>query len=333
MTAESSNVNKRHAYSYLGPIGTFTELALAQVPAAAGATWRAVSHVQDAIDDVLSGASVGAVIPVENSIEGGVSATLDALAADAKIRIVGEYLVPVTFDLVARPGTKLADVHTVATHPVAYAQTRKWLLANLPGHAHLPATSTAAAAAGLVSDSDDATNPAGLSGPGHADAAVSAPSITRHYAVEVLASNIGEYENAQTRFIQIALQGSQAGNLPAPTGSDKTSVIVELPEDRPGALLEMLEQFATRGVNLTRIESRPIGDRLGRYRFNIDAEGHVGDSAVAEALKGLHRFSPRVIFLGSYPRADREASIHTGNNSDAAFAAAEVWLAELANRA
>ena len=326
MTAESSNVSKTATYSYLGPIGTFTELALAQVPEAAGAIWRAVSHVQDAIDDVLAGTSIGAVIPVENSIEGGVSATLDALAADAKIRIVGEYLVPVTFDLVARPGTKLNEVHTVATHPVAYAQTRKWLLANLPGHAHLPATSTAAAAADLVLDLD------GLGKPGNADAAVSAPSIIRHYPVEVLATNIGEYEHAQTRFIQIALQGSPAGNLPAATGADKTSVIVELPEDRPGALLEMLEQFATRGVNLTRIESRPIGDRLGRYRFNIDAEGHVADSAVAEALKGLHRFSPRVIFLGSYPRADREASVHTGNNSDGAFAAAEVWLTDLARK-
>ncbi len=313
-------------FSYLGPEGTFTELALAQVPEAAGAVWRAVSQVQDAIDDVLEGRSVGAVIPVENSIEGGVSATLDALAADAKIRIVGEYLVAVTFNLVVRPGTKLADVHTVATHPVAYAQTRKWLQANLPGHTHLPSTSTAAAAASLVADLD------GAGKPGQADAAIAAPSIIRHYPVEVLAENIGEYDHAQTRFIQIALQGAPAGNLPAPTGADKTSVIVELPEDRPGALLEMLEQFATRGVNLTRIESRPVGDRLGRYRFNIDAEGHVADAAVAEALKGLHRFSPRVIFLGSYPRADREASVHTGNNSDSAFASAEVWLAELGRK-
>jgi prephenate dehydratase len=310
-------------FSYLGPEGTFTELALAQVPEAAGATWRAVSHVQDAIDDVLEGRSIGAVIPVENSIEGGVSATLDALAADAKIRIVGEYLVAVTFDLVARPGTRLSEVRTVATHPVAYAQTRKWLQANLPGHAHLPSTSTAAAAAELVSGHDSA---------GKADAAIAAPSITRHYEVEVLASNIGEYDHAQTRFIQIALDGAAAGNLPAPTGADKTSVIVELPEDRPGALLEMLEQFAARGVNLSRIESRPIGDRLGRYRFNIDAEGHVADAAVAEALKGLHRISPHVIFLGSYPRADREASVHTGNNSDGAFAAAEVWLDELGHK-
>jgi len=326
MTANLSNGSQSATYSYLGPIGTFTELALAQVPDAAGAVWRAVSHVQDAIDDVLSGASVGAVIPVENSIEGGVSATLDALAADAQIRIVGEYLVPVTFDLVARPGTNLSDVHTIATHPVAYAQTRKWLLANLPGHSHLPSTSTAAAAAELVADLD------GLGKLGLADAAVAAPSIIRHYPVEVLASNIGEYEHAQTRFIQIALQGSAAGNLPTPTGADKTSVIVELPEDRPGALLEMLEQFATRGVNLSRIESRPVGDRLGRYRFNIDAEGHVLDAAVAEAVKGLHRFSPRIIFLGSYPRADRQASVHVGNNSDAAFAAAEVWLAELSKK-
>jgi len=152
MTANLSNGSQTATYSYLGPVGTFTELALAQVPEAAGAVWRAVSHVQDAIDDVVSGTSVGAVIPVENSIEGGVSATLDALAADAKIRIVGEYLVPVTFDLVARPGTKLADVRTIATHPVAYAQTRKWLHANLPGHSHLPATSTAAAAAELAAD-------------------------------------------------------------------------------------------------------------------------------------------------------------------------------------
>ena len=217
-------------------------------------------------------------------------------------------------------------MHTVATHPVAYAQTRKWLQANLPGHAHLPTTSTAAAAAELVANLD------GAGKPGNADAAIAAPSIIRHYPVEVLASNIGEYDHAQTRFIQIALHGATAGNLPEPTGADKTSVIVELPEDRPGALLEMLEQFATRGVNLTRIESRPVGDRLGRYRFNIDAEGHVADAAVAEALKGLHRFSPRVIFLGSYPRADREASVHNGNNSDTAFAAAEIWINELGRK-
>ena len=137
-----------------------------------------------------------------------------------------------------------------------------------------------------------------------------------------LAKNIGENKQAQTRFIQIGL----AGELAKPTGSDKTSVIVELPTDRPGTLLEMLEQFATRGVNLTRIESRPIGDRLGRYRFNIDAEGHVLDESVGEALSGLHRFSPKVTFLGSYPRADKQQTKPEGNNSNNEYSEAKSWL-------
>jgi prephenate dehydratase len=303
---------KKKTYAYLGPVGTFTELALAQVAEAKGQNWQPVSHVQEAIDLVVSKKAYRAIVPVENSIEGGVSATLDALAASENIRIYGEYLVPISFDLVARPGTTLKDVVTVATHPVAYAQTRKWLAANLPKHSHLPATSTAQAAADLLKSDI-------------AQAAVSASTITNHYKVKVLAKNIGDNKHAQTRFIQIGL----AGELPKRTGSDKTSVIVELPSDRPGVLLEMLEQFAARGVNLSRIESRPIGDRLGRYRFNIDAEGHLDDEAVAEALKGLHRFSPKVLYLGSYARADKEKSVHRGNNSNTEFGSAEAWLKKL----
>jgi prephenate dehydratase len=211
--------------------------------------------------------------------------------------------------LVARPGTKLSSVKTVATHPVAYAQSRKWLLEKLPGHVHLPTTSTASAAKDLLESS-------------YADAAIAAPTITNHFKLTTLAKNIGENKQAQTRFIQIGL----AGDLSKPTGADKTSVIVELPTDRPGSLLEMLEQFATRGVNLTRIESRPIGDRLGRYRFNIDAEGHVLDDSVGEALAGLHRFSPKVSFLGSYPRADKQQTVPSGNNSNGQYGEAKKWL-------
>ena len=304
-TKNSNNLT----FAYLGPVGTFTELALAQIKEAKGAKHIPVDHVSEAIDLVLSGKVKRAIVPVENSIEGGVSATLDALAGTEKIRIYGEYLVPVTFNLVARPGTKLASVKTIATHPVAYAQSRRWLLEKLPKHVHLPATSTAAAAKGLI---DSAM----------ADAAIAAPTITNHHKLITLAKNIGENKQAQTRFIQIGL----AGDLPKPTGSDKTSVIVELPTDRPGTLLEMLEQFATRGVNLTRIESRPIGDRLGRYRFNIDAEGHVLDESVGEALSGLHRFSPKVTFLGSYPRADKQQTKPLGNNSNNEYSSAKSWL-------
>ena len=313
MPKKSSNGSvKKKVFAYLGPVGTFTELALAQVAEAKGQIWLPVSHVQEAIDLVLSKQAHRAIVPVENSIEGGVSATLDALAATENIRIYGEYLVTVKFDLVARPGTKITDVRTVATHPVAYAQTRKWLGEKLPNHHHLPTTSTAAAAAELL-ESDIA------------QAAVAASTITDHYKLKVLAKNIGDNKNAQTRFIQIGL----AGSLAERTGGDKTSVIVELPIDRPGALLEMLEQFAARGVNLSRIESRPIGDRLGRYRFNVDAQGHIEDAAIAEALKGLHRFSPKVQYLGSYPRADKEKSVHEGNNSDVQFGDAETWFRSL----
>ena len=312
MAKKTGNGSVKRVYAYLGPVGTFTELALAQVPEAKGQTHRPVSNVQEAIDLVLAKKAYRAMVPVENSIEGGVSATLDALAATENIRIYGEYLVPISFNLVAPKGVSIKDVRTVATHPVAYAQTRKWLAANLPKHKYLPATSTAAAAADLLTTT-------------HAEAAIAASTITDHYDLKVLAKNIGDNKHAQTRFIQIGL----AGDIPERTGRDKTSVIVELPTDRPGALLEMLEQFAARGVNLSRIESRPIGDRLGRYRFNIDAQGHLHDEAVAEALKGLHRFSPRVIFLGSYSRADNEKSVHNGNNSNTEFDAANNWMAKL----
>lgn len=309
MPSQKRKPNNNLTFAFLGPVGTFTELALEQVKESKNAKKIPVNHVSEAIELVLSGKAKRAIVPVENSIEGGVSATLDALAGTDRIRIYGEYLVPVTFNLVARPGTKLSDVKTVATHPVAYGQSRKWLLEKLPKHVHLPATSTAAAAAALL----DGAN---------FDAAIAAPTITNHHKLTTLAKNIGENKLAQTRFIQIGL----AGDLPKPTGADKTSVIVELPTDRPGTLLEMLEQFAARGVNLTRIESRPIGDRLGRYRFNIDAEGHVLDESVGEALSGLHRFSPKVTFLGSYPRADRQQTKPTGNNSNGEYAEAKRWL-------
>jgi prephenate dehydratase len=296
--------------AYLGPAGTFTELAARQL--GKDVELVAVASVTEAMDQVIAGKADRAVVPIENSIEGGVSATSDALAQMAGVQIYGEYLVPVKFDLMVRPGTKLSDIKEVLTHPVAYAQSRKWLEANIPGHTHIPAASTASAASSLASGK-------------LADAVIAANGASKIYNLEILASDIGENKEAQTRFIEIGKSGK-----PQPkTGSDKTSVIVELPDDRPGGLLEMLEQFAARGVNLSRIESRPVGDRFGRYRFNIDAEGHLEDEAIAEALMGLHRFSPKVIFLGSYAKADNSASEHRGNNENTSYHAAKKWLDEL----
>lgn len=297
-------------YSYLGPVGTFTWAALRQVPEAEGQTWRSVNNVGEALDDVVAGRSAGAVIAIENSVEGGVSATQDALANIPGLRITGEYLVPVDFVLVARPGTSLADVRVVAAHPVAYAQCHLWLDDRLPEHEHLPATSNVSAAAQLLAD-----NPV-------ADAAVAPPGIHEQYPLEVLAERIGDNPNAVTRFVLVTASTA----LPARTGADKTSVIVELPTDQPGGLVEMLEQFATRGVNLSLLQSRPIGDALGRYRFVVDLDGHVLDERVADALLGLKRFSPNVIFLGSYPRADRVAVTASSRYDDEVFIDARDWL-------
>lgn len=299
-------------YSYLGPPGTFTEMALAQVPEAAGKTWHPVNNVGEALDDVVAGRSAAAMIAIENSVEGGVSATQDALAAIPGLRIVGEYLVPVDFVLVTRRGTALADVRTVNAHPVAYAQTHRWLEANLPGHGHIPSASNVAAAASLLEG--DA-----------ADAAIAPPGIDKHHDLDVLAEHIGDNRNAVTRFVLV----SRGGALPERTGADKTSIIAELPSDEPGALLEMLEQFATRGVNLSLIQSRPIGDTLGRYRFVIDIDGHVLEERVADALLGVKRTSPNVIFLGSYPRADRQAATVTAKHEDDVFADARDWLRDI----
>jgi prephenate dehydratase len=218
----------------------------------------------------------------------------------------------VNFVLVARPGTTLADVRTINAHPVAYAQCHQWLDANLPAHGHLPASSNVAAAASLFEGST-------------ADAAIAPPGIVDHHDVTVLAENIGDNPNAVTRFVLV----STSRSVPAPTGADKTSLIAELPDDRPGSLLDLLEQFSTRGINLSLIESRPIGDALGRYRFVIDADGHIHDERVADALLGLRRFSPSVIFLGSYPRADGVHVDFDHRYRDEVFTEARAWLGTL----
>lgn len=297
------------AYSYLGPAGTFTEAALKQVPEAQGQTWRSVNNVGEALADVVSGRSVAAMIAIENSVEGGVTAAQDALATVPGLRIRGEYLVPVRFSLVARPGTAMADVRVVAAHPVAYAQCRGFLDETLPSAVHLPATSNVTAATGLL-ESDAA------------DAAIAPMTLVDSHPLETLAENIGDNRDAVTRFLLV----SRSRHLPEPTGADKTSIIVELPDDHPGRLVDMLEQFATRGVNLGLLQSRPIGDALGRYRFVIDLIGHVRDERVADALLGLRRFSPNLVFLGSYPAADRVPTAVEGRYTDENFTEARDWL-------
>ncbi|WP_185696231.1 prephenate dehydratase [Buchananella hordeovulneris] len=300
-------------YAFLGPFGTFTEIALRQV-AGSDAQVEPCISVAGALDAVRQGRARYAVVPIENSIEGGVNATLDALTGGAELWIDREMVVPVAFVLAARPGTQLRDIRRVATHPHAWAQCRKWVAKNLPGATHLPATSTAAAAE-LLADADD---------PGY-EAALCNRLSAEQYGLAVLADDAADNPDARTRFVRV----TRPGPLPVATGADKTTLMVQLPDNEAGALLTMLEQFAARGVNLSRIESRPVGDRLGRYAFSIDVEGHLAEERVQAALIGLHRTCPRVTFLGSYPRCDGQVTAVLPGTRDADFAAGRAWIASL----
>ncbi|MGC5617530.1 prephenate dehydratase [Georgenia sp. Z1491] len=303
-------------YTYLGPEGTFTEEALNQILDPADVA-EPSTDVPGALTAVREGRFDRAVVPIENSVEGGVNATIDSLVAgEEPLVVVAEMLVPIQFDLIAREGTELADVRRIATHPHAWAQCRGWVAEHLPGAVHVPATSTAAAA-GMLADEGE---------PGF-DAGIVSPLAGRRYEVPVLAHDVGDNRQAVTRFIAV----SRLVAPPPPTGADKTTLLVHLPDDEAGALLTMLEQFAARGVNLSRIESRPIRDAIGRYAFSIDAEGHVTDERVKAALLGLRRVCPVVRFLGSYPRADQRRPVLARGTSDQEFHEARAWVSALAD--
>ena len=288
--------------AYLGPEGTFAEQA-ARVLAPADELRSAVS-VHAAISVLRAGEVDAACVPGENSVEGSVPTTLDAMAeGEPPVLAVAETVLPIQFSVLVRPGTRAADVHTVATHPHAAAQLRSWLGTHLPDATTVLTASTSAAAISVLD--------------GQADAAVCAPVALRHYPLAELASGVHDKDDAKTRFLLLRRPGA----VPAPTGTDRTS-LVAVADDRPGALLEMLAEFALRGINLTRIESRPMKARLGEYQFFLDCEGHVAEDPVGDVLAELHRRCTWIRFLGSYPRS---GASRPGPDL-AGFTAAREWL-------
>jgi prephenate dehydratase len=300
-------------YAYLGPEGTFTEAALRSLPAAARAELQPCDSVTAALDAVRASDADGAVVPIENSVEGGVAVTIDELSTGNPLMITREMHVAVQFALLAKPGTQLEDIKKVATHPHAEAQCRRWLATHLPDAVMVLESSTAHAAS-IVAAPDSPY-----------DASISAPIAAQTYRLATLATELADKAGAITRFVLV----SRPGTPPAPTGADKTSIVAFIHDNHPGALLELLEQFAARGVDLTRIESRPTGSALGRYCFSIDAEGHVAEARVGEALMGLRRTCADVRFLGSYPRADGALTDVSTGTSDSDFADAAAWLHRL----
>jgi prephenate dehydratase len=298
-------------FGYLGPAGTFTETALRSLPEAETAEVVPFVSVSCALDAVRSGDVDAALIPFENSVEGSVPASLDELATGEPVQITREVLLPVSFALLGRPGQKRDEVRSVATHPHAEAQCRRWLREVLSDAAVVLAPSTADAARSVAE--------------GVYDASISAPIAAQQYGLEVLADDVHDSEGAVTRFVLV----TRPGPPPPPTGSDRSTLVAFIGDDHPGALLEVLTEFAVRGVNLTRIESRPTGAGLGRYCFSVDCEGHVADARVGEALSALRRLCADVRFLGSYPRADGEVpSLRTGT-AEADFREAASWLERL----
>ncbi|GAB3586933.1 prephenate dehydratase [Calidifontibacter terrae] len=306
-------------YGYFGPRGTFTQAALASYLESVGAPTDLTSStpyatVPAVLDAVLAGEVEFAMVPIENSVEGGVSATLDALNARDALFIRAEVLVPITFVLAAPKGVALTDLTGVGSHSHAWPQVRGWMAANAPGAAYVPTLSTAAAAEALGEGRDVPYQ-----------AAVCAPMAAKAFGLEVLAENIGDNAGAVTRFVLV----SGGGSLPEPTGADKTTIMLFQHDDHAGGLLALLEQFAARGINMTRLESRPTGHAMGDYCFSIDFEGHARDERVAEALMSLHRVAASLRFFGSYPRADRQPASVLPSATDAAFADAQEWLASI----
>ena len=297
-------------FAYLGPRGTFTEAALRRLPAAKGAIATPMSSQAEILDAVRRGDVDAGFVPLENSQEGTVTVTVDELVGGDPLVIAGEVVLPVTFVLASAKAP--AEIATVASHPHALAQTRRYLRRELPNAVVHQALSTAQAAQRVVD--------------GEFDACVCAPFTAEAAGLPVQAFDIGDSSSAETRFVHVVRPAAP----PEPSGNDITSLAVYIDYDRVGALLGVLTEFAIRGINLTRIESRPTGEGLGRYAFFLDCTGHVADAQMGEALMGLRRICADVRYLGSYPRDHSDQPVQPPQGlSDADFADATAWLAAL----
>jgi prephenate dehydratase len=272
--------------AYLGPAGTFTEDALRGGGGDEEFESLLTATIHDAIVAVERGDAERAFVPIENSIEGSVRETLDALAFDVEaVAIVGEHDFPVRAHLIARQAIRLAEVERVLSHPQPLAQCARFLRERLPAAERRSVGSTAEAVRMVA----EAVEPW---------AAIGARSAAQLYGCSILEEGIEDEADNVTRFVWIAPAGT-----PPHDGADwKTSLVFsELGEDHPGALVEALSEFSSRSVNLTRIESRPLRQGLGRYMFFCDLEGSADDEAVSEAIAALRTKAESVRVLGSYP--------------------------------
>ncbi len=277
------------AVTFFGPEGTFTEEALLTQPDLAAMHRIPQRSVPDVVAAVQRDEFVAGVVPIENMIEGSVSVTLDTLAFESDLLIQREIDLPISLSFCTRPGVALADVRTVLSFPIAAAQCRGWLAKKLP-EADFRASNSTADAASEVARSK---RPLG---------AICNPLAAKRYALRVVARDIEDHPENQTRFVVVGR------GVPGSTGHDKTSIVVFQRADRPGSLLTILQEFAARSVNLSKLESRPTKQSLGDYCFFIDLDGHISDELIADALRHIAAKQARVKFLGSYPVGGPQAA-------------------------
>ena len=299
--------------AFFGPSGTFAEEALLTQADLAAQERVPVIGVPDVIAAVESGECDLGFVPIENSIEGSVSVTIDTLAFESDLLIQREVDLPISMGLFVKPGTKFADVKQVLSFPIAAAQCRAFLRERLPQAVFVAANSTADAAA-TVARSKRADQ-----------AAIGNPLAAEIHGLEVLAREIADHPENQTRFVVVGR------GIPARTGHDKTTIVCFQRADRPGSLLAMLQEFAARAINLTKLESRPTKKSLGDYCFVIDVEGHISDELVADCLRTLAAKVAHVKFLGSYPLAGADGPARRTAVTKA-WRDADAWITELRDR-
>ncbi|NNE13311.1 MAG: prephenate dehydratase, partial [Ilumatobacter sp.] len=295
---------------FFGPFGTFTEQALRTQHDLVGGEITAYRTVPDVLDAVTGGEVDMGFVPIENSIEGMVNFTLDALAFDHELLIVREVVLDIHLCLAAMPGTEIDEVREVLSIPVATAQCHRFLRDRLP-EAEIRGAASTAGAAETVSEE-------GVPGV----AAIAPQVAAERYGLEVLADHIEDHEGNQTRFVVVARHG-----VPAPTGHDRTALVVYQRADEPGSLISILQEFAARRLNLSNLISRPTkSGGLGDYCFIVIADGHVADDLMADTMRALHAKQGAVKFFGSWPRAD-ERTHDAREHADERWRLADDWVA------
>ena len=283
---------KQAIYAYLGPQGTYShEAAIYASDTARDVAVCALVEcisISEVFELVERGKADYGVVPIENALEGSVNETLDAFVFNSGAKIIREFVMDIHHNLITVSGADLSTIKTVASHPQALAQCRRWLIKNLPGAATMATTSTAAAVEQLAENDPETTSER---------AAIGTVLAANLFGAEVLEEQIEDHVGNQTRFVVL-------GNESSPrTGRDKTSLALFLWQDRPGALLMILSEFVYAGFNLTKIESRPTKRALGDYMFWIDVEGHIDDLNLKTALDSLRLKLREVKVLGSFPVA------------------------------